>query len=251
MPTSMWNFNGKWEHLAGPDRAPWYFEPIPDPRVAGVAKPGSMAVINPYPQWMVFISNRTVHLPAILDFLDWSLEADPIRQQELNEGPLGINWFWTDTPLGEWDFRPEYAMIRNSEDPAVGAKLTPQLWMWGTYSNRWYPWFTNKVEGRLPVGFTKTRTFSQMIAGFGMTRTIHAYDNVTSAAGGLWERLAPALKAVRQEFEAKLLMAKDDAEFEKTWETYRIQLEQRVRWTDLKAEWNQAYRALIAQKGDY
>ncbi len=251
MPTSMWNLNAKWEHLARPEHPPWYFEPIPDPRVPGVRRSGAMGVINPYPQWMIFISNRTQHLDEILRFLDWSLTPDPIRQQELNEGPLGINWFWVDKPLGEWDFTPAYAQIRNSSDPQVGAKLTPQLWMWGTYSNRWYPWFTNRVEGRLPAGFTKTRTFSQLISSFGMMRTIHSYDNVTATAGGLWERYALTLKAVREEYEARLIMARDEAEFRRVWEEYRGQLESRAHWTDLKAEWNRTYRVMLGQKGEY
>lgn len=251
MPTSMWNFASFWEPLNGPTAAAWYFEPVKNPQVSGVEKPGALGLVNPFPGYAAYISNKTKHLDEILKFLDFCLEPDPTKQQVLNEGPEGLNWHWTGAPLGQWDFTPEYAKSRNSGDNATVAKLTPQLWYLTTYSNKWYPWWTVAMGANATKGQPKTKAFTQQIGTFGNVRQVHVYDTVTAKVGGLWEKYGPTLKAVRDEYEARLIMAKSDDAFETTWKAYRDALEKRAHWTELKAEWASSYAEQKAAKGDF
>ncbi len=79
-----------------------------------------------------------------LNFLNWVNEAEPIRQQEVNEGPKGILWDFTD---GErWSFDKEYVIERNSGDQARLDACTPQLYQFAAYSNKWYPWFEQDLK---------------------------------------------------------------------------------------------------------
>ena len=249
MPTSMWTFKWSWEPLDGPTAAAWYFEPLPNPKVAGVSAPGAIQLVNPYPAYSIYISKNTKHLEQILKFLDFCLAQEPTQQQVLNEGPEGINWKWTDKPLGEWDFVSDYGKLRNSGDNATVAKCTPQLWYLTTYSNKWYPWWTNAVDSNTHKGFAHTRQFTQVIGSFGNVRPVHTYDTVTAKVGGLWEKYGPTLKSIQDEYEAKLIMAKDDKAFEQVWSSYRTALEKRAHWTDLKAEWNTSYAEQAKIKG--
>lgn len=249
MPTSMWNFTWSWEPLDGPTAAAWYFEPVPNPKVTGVDKPGTLQIINPYPGYAIYVSKNTKHLDQILKFMDFCLAQDPIQQQVLNEGPEGINWHWTGEALGEWDFDSAYGKLRNSGDTATVAKLTPQLWYLTTFSNKWYPWWTNAVGENSHAGAAHTRQFTQIIGSFGNLRNVHTYDTITAESGGLWEKYGPTLKAVRDEFEAKLIMATSEDDFENVWNTYRTALEKRAHWSELKQEWNESYINQSAIKG--
>lgn len=251
MPTSMWNFTWSWEPLDGPTAAPWYFEPVKNPKAPNADRPGTLQIINPYPGTAVYVSKNTKHLEQILKFMDFCLKADPTQQQVLNEGPEGVNWHWTGAPLGEWDFNADYGKLRNSGDNATVAKLTPQLYYLTTYSSKWYPWWTNAVGPTSHKGSTHTRTYTELIGSFGNVRSVHNYDTVTAKAGGLWEKYGATLKSLQDEYEAKLIMASSDAAFDKVWASYRDALEKRAHWTDLKAEWNASYKEQSATKGNF
>ncbi len=244
--------NNSWAKLSGPTDPVWYFQPMKDPAVSGVSAPGAVQYVNPYPASAIFISKSTKNAEAVLRFLDWCQESDPIRQQEINEGPVGINWHWNGEPLGEWDFTPEYGAERNSGDQARVDRLTPQMWYLGTYSKKWYPWWTNAIGSDKPIGMSFSSKYTAEISNnFKIVRNMHSYDAVPAPVGGVIEKYMPTLNAVYIEYRARLIMAKSDAEFEATWGTFRDQLETRAHWSEMKEEWNTEYQKYLKEKTDF
>lgn len=243
---SFWNFDASlWEQLDGPTGPGWFYKPIPFPKIEGVSGPGATQIINPYPGHDTYISKNTKNLDAILKFYDYTLTPKPEQGMVVNEGPVGKYWDWADQPYGKWAFTDEnYKALRNSGDQAKKAQVTPELYMTSNYSNEWYAWWTNE---QLHAGGAKTGEFSQEIAKMGATRVAENYDRVKAKAGGVWEKYAPELATVYKEYRAKLLMAKDDAQFEKAWTEFASALEKRGHWSELKAEWNELYQAMSSK----
>lgn len=248
---SFWNVNPPiWETLDGPTEPGWFYEPIPFPKVEGVEQVGFNQVVNPYPQYDVYISKNTKNLEAILKFFDYTLQQKPEMQQIINEGPQGLYWDWMEQPLGKWKYIDEaYEAARNSGDVAQKATVTPELYMISSFSNEWYPWWNYGDQDK--AGAAKTAEFTSAIGQMGGVRSAHAYDMVTAKAGGLWEKYAPELENLRKEYRAKLIMAQDDAQFEKTWEAFREALEKRAHWSELKEEWQSSYEASVAANGEF
>ncbi len=244
--------NNSWAKLNDASSPVWYFKPIQNPAVSGVGAPGSFQYVNPYPASAIFISKDSKVTDSVLKFLDWCQEATPARQQEVNEGPVGVNWNWTGAPLGEWDFTKEYGTERNSGDQARVDKLTPQLWAISTYSKQWYPWWTNKIGDDQPVGMGfATKYTSEISNTHNIVRTMHSYDAVAAPTGGVIEKYLPTLNAIYIEYRARLIMAKSDAEFESTWNKFRDQLEKRAHWTDMMGEWNTEYEKYLKSNAEY
>ena len=65
-------------------------EPVKIPTAEGVTENGKVNYVNPYNNAMVFISKDCENLDAVLTYLDWCNRQDPITQQEVNEGPVGV-----------------------------------------------------------------------------------------------------------------------------------------------------------------
>ena len=68
-------------------------EPVKIPTAEGVTENGKVNYVNPYNNAMVFISKDCENLDAVLTYLDWCNRQDPITQQEVNEGPVGVYWY--------------------------------------------------------------------------------------------------------------------------------------------------------------
>ncbi|MBW5447167.1 hypothetical protein GE107_13985 [Cohnella sp. CFH 77786] len=239
---SFWNFNQYlWEQLDGPTSAGWFYKPIPYPQVDGVSKLGITQIVNPYPAYDTYISKNTKNLDAILKFFDWTLTPKPEQSMIVGEGPVGKYWSWVDQPLGKWKFiDPKYKELRNSGDPAKKAQAQTDLWPASTYSNKFTPWW-NYAEGD-HAGFAKTAEFTKQIGQMGTTRVAEKSDMVKAKAGGAWEKYLPELGNVYKEYRAKLMMAKDDAQFEQAWKDFNSALEIRAHWSELKQEWNKLYQ---------
>ncbi|MEF2964780.1 hypothetical protein V3851_02980 [Paenibacillus sp. M1] len=243
---AFWNIPASvWETLDGPTEAGWYYEVIPFPQVPGVEKLGINQVTNPNPGYDVYISKDTKNLEAILKFFDYTLQPNPEQQQVINEGPAGLYWDWIDQPLGKWKFTDEtYKASRNSGDTAQKAKVTPELYMTSSYSNEWYPWWNTEDAGK--AGAAKTIQFTEAIGKMGTIRVAEPYDLLETKPGGLWEKYSLELENIRKEYRAKLLMAKDDAQFEADWNAFQTALEKRGHWSEVKQEWFDSYREEIA-----
>lgn len=248
---SFWNIpTSVWETLDGPTEPGWYYDVIPFPKVAGVEQIGSNIVINPNPGFDVYVSKNTKNLEAILKFFDYTLQPKPEQQQVVNEGPAGLYWDWADQPLGKWRFIDEnYKKDRNSGDTAQKSKVTPELYMASSYSKEWYPWWN--VADVDKAGAAKTTQLTETIGKMGGVRTAHSYDLVPTKQGGLWEKYAPELENIRKEYRAKLLMAKNESEFESAWKSFRDALEKRAHWSELKQEWQESYQADIQAHGEF
>lgn len=241
---SFWNFDQNlWEPLDGPTGPGWFYKPIPYPKVDGVSQLGTTQVVNPYPTFDTYINKNTKNLDAILKFYDYTLTPNPEQGHIVNEGPVGKYWNWADQPYGKWKYtESDYRVLRNSGDPATKAKATPELWQTTNFSKKWYPWW-NVGEFEHP-GWAKTAEFTTAINKMGTTRVAENYDMVKAKVGGVWEKYMPELDNVRKEYRAKLLVAKNEAQFEKAWSDFNQALEQRAHWSQLKQEWNQLYQAM-------
>lgn len=248
---SFWNVDASvWETLDGPTEPGWYYEPIPHPKVEGVETVGSNQVVNPYPGYDVYINKNTKNLEAILTFFDYSLQPKAEQQQVINEGPAGLYWDWIDAPLGKWKYIDEqYSTARNSGDVAQKSTVTPELYMISSYNNDWYPWWNFGEADK--QGSFKTQQFTQAIGQMGGVRSAHTHDMVTAKPGGLWEKYAPELENLRKEYRAKLIMAKDEAQFEEAWQQFRDALEKRAHWSELKEEWHESYEVLVQTNGEF
>ncbi|KRE70165.1 hypothetical protein ASL11_15300 [Paenibacillus sp. Soil750] len=240
---SFWNIDTSiWEKLDGPTGPGWFYKPIPFPQVDGVKKLGVNQVINPYPQFDTYISKNTKNLDAILKFYNYALNQKPEFLHVINEGPVGKYWNWVDKPYGKWKFTdPQYDALRNSGDKVKLAQVTPQLAQITARSKAWYPWWTNVNEH---AGFEKTAQFSQQISKYGAVKIAENQDIVKANTGGVWEKYAPELNTVYKEYSAKLLMSKDDAQFEQAYSEFTSALEKRAHWSELKKEWNELYQAI-------
>lgn len=234
---SFWNINATaWETLDGPTEPGWFYEVIPFPKVTGVEQLGINQVTNPNPGYDVYISQKTKNLEAILKFLDYSLQPKAEQQQVMSEGPAGKYWDWVDQPLGKWKFTDEtYKTARNSGDAAQKSKVTPELYMTSSYSNKWYPWWNTADGGK--AGAAKTIQFTEAIGKMGTIRVAEPYDLIEVKQGGVWEKYSLELENIRKEYRAKLLMAADDAKFEAEWSGFQEALEKRGHWSEVKAEW--------------
>ncbi|MGX1830949.1 hypothetical protein ACWIE6_22090 [Paenibacillus taichungensis] len=227
-----------WEVLDGPTDPAWYYDVIPYPKVDGVSEIGANQIINPYPANDVFINKNTKNLDSILAFFDYTLQPKPEQQQVVNEGPPGVFWDWVDKPLGKWVYTDEnYKSLHDSGDQAKKASTTPELYAASSYSNDWYPWWNYGVTE--PKGRFKTIEFTEKIGKMGGTRVAENYDMVKAKPGGLWEKYLPELDNVRKEYKAKLIMAKDDSQFEQAWSDFQAALEKRAHWSELKQEWHE------------
>ena len=208
-----------------------------------MSKVGTTTVVNPYPGYDTYISKKSKNVDAILKFYDYTLTPLPEQGMVVNEGPVGMNWNWVDKPYGKWKFtNDDYRKLRNSGGPAQKAKATEELWQASTYSNKWYPWWTYAENDH--AGGAKTAEFSKAIGKMGGVRVAEDYDRVQAEPGGLWEKYSPELENVRKEYRAKLIMAKDDAQFEQTWTEFQSALEKRGHWSELRTEWNQTYQEM-------
>ncbi|GIP49788.1 sugar ABC transporter substrate-binding protein [Paenibacillus sp. J53TS2] len=231
-----------WEVLDGPTEPAWYYETIPYPQVEGVSQLGYNQIINPFPGNDVYISKKTKNLDAILKFFDYTLQPKPEQQQVVNEGPAGVFWDWVDGPLGKWEYTDaEYQTLHDSGDQAKKVSTTPELYMTSSYSNEWYPWWNYNLTE--PKGRLKTIDFTEKIGKMGTIRVAEPYDRVKAKAGGLWEKYLPELDAVKTEYKAKLIMAKDEAAFEEAWNEFQAALEKRAHWSELKTEWQEQLKA--------
>lgn len=221
------------------DSVTFEFQPYACPKVEDVER-GYTSYVDPNPRYMVFINNDTQKLNPALNFLNWVNEAEPIRQQEVNEGPKGILWDFTD---GErWSFDKEYVIERNSGDQARVDACTPQLYQFAAYSNKWYPWFEQDLKD-----VTKGQELIQENCKYignelQNHRSIQDIDRVKLNSESIVSENLESLNAVVKEYTAKMIMAKSDQEFENAYSTFLAQLDMRADWEAMKEEWLAAYQ---------
>jgi putative aldouronate transport system substrate-binding protein len=234
-----------WKVLKSKDDIPaiGYMYPYALPSVPGKTAQ-AVSFVNPYPTQEMFISKDTKHLNAVVNYIEWAHENVSYRQQEVSEGPVGILWNWTDNKHQMWTFTDDYAKYRNSADQDMSAQASPQLWETGSYSKDWYPWFNNYQAGQPEIARSSS-TFSKYIANnIKDYRLIRNEDTVQAPQDSVIADNLPTLNDVIDEYTAKMIMAKDDADFETQYADYMSALESRAKWTEMKANWETLYAAM-------
>ncbi len=242
--TDLWNsgLNETWKNYdSGDDSVTFYYEPVADPQVQGV-KSGYTSYTNPNPGYMVFINKDTKHLNAVLNFLDWCNDPSPYRGQEVNEGPEGVFWNFSNKDAGTWDFEASYKVERDSGDSALVAACTHQLYQFAGYSNKWYAWWNQDSSGNKAGGGLVSKWCKYISSDLDNTRTINAMDSVKVDTDSVIANNIESLNNVVDEYSAKMIMADSEEKFENVYQEFQKQLELRAHWSDMKEEWKQLYQ---------
>ncbi|QHQ63286.1 hypothetical protein Ana3638_22980 [Anaerocolumna sedimenticola] len=241
--TDLWEsgLNETWKNYdSGSDSVTFYYEPVADPEVQGVER-AYTSYVNPNPGYMVYINKDTKHLNAVLNFLEWANEPSPYRGQEVNEGPEGVLWDFTDKEAGTWDFEAGYKKERDSGDSARVAACTHQLWQFASYSNKWYAWWNQDTKGNKAGGGLVSKWCKYISSEVVNHRAINDMDSVRADVDSTIATNLEALNNVVDEYSAKLIMADSDSKFEEVYQEFQKQLDLRAHWSDMKAEWLSLY----------
>jgi putative aldouronate transport system substrate-binding protein len=239
---------GKWDYwkeMWGPEDGPerWYMFPFQSPKVTGKTKQ-AVTYINPYPSHYIFISKDTKRLNAAVNYLEWAQEPVYYRQHEADNGPLGSTWWFTGDDKMEWQFEPGYETERQSGDAARAARVSPQLYMTASYAKEWYPWFYMKADAVAAPGNLFNPQYCNYIGqNIVNHRVINDMDLVQAPPDSVIASNLPTLNQIRDEYTAKMIMAKNPAECEAVYQEFLRMLETRANWSGMKAEWERLYRA--------
>ncbi|MDR0637183.1 MAG: extracellular solute-binding protein [Treponema sp.] len=233
-----------WKDMNGPEDNPakWYMNPFQSPTVPNKPKQ-AINYINPYPSYDIFINKDTKHLNAVVNWLEWALEPIYYRQHEAENGPEGTTWWFTDAARRLWQFEPEFEKDRSSGDAVRSARVSPQIWQVATYAKDWYPWFTQAASNLAPGNFLTPEYCNYIGQNIVNHRTINNMDLVQAPLDGVIANNLPTLNQVRDEYTAKMIMAKTQAECEATYQEFLRMLETRANWSGMKAEWEKLYAA--------
>ncbi|MDR2135834.1 MAG: extracellular solute-binding protein [Treponema sp.] len=235
-----------WKEMKGPEDGParWYMYPFQSPKVAGKSKQ-AVIYINPFPSHYIFISNDTRRLNAVTHYLEWAQEPVYYRQHEADNGPVGTTWWFTDDAKMQWQFETGYEQERQSGDATRTARMSPQLYMVSPYAKNWYPWFNMKADAVVAPGNLLNVKYCNYIGQEIVNhRVINNMDMVQAPPDGVIAQNLPTLNQVRDEYTAKMIMAKTQAECETVYREFLRMLETRANWSGMKAEWERLYGAI-------
>ena len=241
--TDLWvsGLHETWKNFdSSADSVTYNYEPVASPKVEGVTA-GYTGYTNPNPGYMVFINKDTKNLNAALNFLEWANEPSPYRGHEVNEGPRGILWDITDEATGAWDFEKSYKVERDSGDSARVAACTHQLWQFASFSNQWYAWWNQDLNGNKAGAGLLTKWCKYISSDLNNSRSIEDIDSVKFDESGVIAENLASLDNVVNEYTAKLIMADSQSKFDDIYSNFQKQLELRAHWSDMKTEWNKLY----------
>jgi putative aldouronate transport system substrate-binding protein len=237
----LWDY---WKEMQGPQDNPakWYMYPFQSPRVPNKTKQ-AVSYVNPYPGVDLFINKDTRRLNAIMHYLEWAQEPVYYRQHEVENGPEGTTWWFTDSERRLWQFEPEYEKDRSSGDAVRQARVYPGIWDVTTYAKSWYPWFNQAASNLAPGNFLLPK-YCQLIGGEIVNhRTINNIDMVQAPLSGVIADNLPTLNQVRDEYTAKMIMAPNTAACEAAYREFLQMLQARANWSGMKAEWERLYNS--------
>jgi putative aldouronate transport system substrate-binding protein len=238
----LWDY---WKEMRGPEDNPakWYMYPFQSPTVPNKTKQ-AINYVNPYPEYDIFINKDTKHLNAAIRYLEWALEPVYYRQHEAENGPEGTTWWFTDAEKRLWQFEPEFEKDRSSGDQVRSARASPQIWEVSTYAKDWYPWFNQAASNLAPGNFLTPKYCQYIGEKIVNHRTISNMDMVQAPLDGVISDNLPTLNQVRDEYTAKMIMAKTPAECETVYREFLRMLEVRANWSGMKTEWERIYAAM-------
>ncbi|HHX12276.1 MAG TPA: hypothetical protein GX731_05600 [Clostridiales bacterium] len=242
--TDLWisGLNETWKSYdSGEDSVTFYYEPFANPKVEGVEK-AYTSYVNPNPGYMVYINKDTKKLNAVMNFLEWVNDPNPLRGHEMNEGPVGTNWYFVDEENGIWDFEAGYKTERDSGDSTRVAACTHQLWQFASYSNKWYAWWNQSIEGNKAGADLVSKWCKYVSSEIVNHRAITSADAVKVDVDGVVSENLASLNNVVDEYSAKMIMADSDDKFEKAYTDFQKQIELIAHWSGMKEEWYSLYQ---------
>ncbi|HYK73090.1 MAG TPA: hypothetical protein VEV44_08205 [Pseudoneobacillus sp.] len=222
------------------------FEAIPFPKVAGVDKIGAAEGSSPFP-WVGVYIMKGADMEASLKYIDWALGSDlmTVKFGPAGDGPK-YAWNWSDDKQ-TWSFNDEVVADLTSGDVNREQEYGAQPWF---LANTSVDDVTTNKSTWEKVSFKLNQKNGRFLRDLGVSRENHNYDSVPVLKGGVVEKYTPAINDIETEYRAKFLVAKNEKEFESTWEKYRKDLNDKGKWEEYKKEWKQEYEKW-SQKMDY
>ena len=242
---------GRWDYwlgMNGPEDGParWYMTPFQSPAVPGKTKQ-FVQMVNGYPGYDLFINANTRRLNAVMNYLEWAQEHIYYRRHEVENGPLGTTWDFTDAQKILWQFEPVFGADRWSGDSTRSQSVSPQVWNPISYGKSWYPW-DNVDPGNVAYDPPGNRIITQHMAYIGDVLVNHRVatpmDLVQPPPDSIMVDNLPTLNQVYDEYSARMIMARNTAECESLYQEFLRMLETRARWSQMKAEWERLYAAM-------
>lgn len=222
------------------------FEAIPFPLAEGVEKIGAAEGSSPFP-WVGAYIMKGADIEASLKYIDWALGSDLMT---VNFGPPGEGpkyaWNWAEDKKS-WAFNEEVVDDLTSGDGNRTQKYGAQPWF---LANTAIDDVTTNKSKWDKVDFQLNQKNGRFLRDQGIARSNHNYDNVPVKKGGVIEKYSPALQQVEDEYRAKFLVAKNEKEFESTWDKYRKDLDSKGKWDEYKKEWQEEFKKW-SEKMDY
>jgi putative aldouronate transport system substrate-binding protein len=197
--------------------------------------------VNPYPSHDIFINKDTKHLNAVINYLEWAQAPIYYRSHEAENGPEGTTWWFTDAEKRLWQFEPEFEKDRSSGDAVRSARVSPQIWQTATVPKIWYPWFNQAASNLAPGNFLNPEYCNYIGQTIVNHRVITDLDLVQAPLEGVILENLPTLNQLRDEYVAKMIMARSTAECEAMYKEFLQMLERRANWSGMKAEWEKVY----------
>jgi putative aldouronate transport system substrate-binding protein len=222
------------------------FEAIPFPKVPGVDKIAAAEGSSPFP-WVGAYIMKGADIEASLKYIDWCLGSDlmTVKYGPAGKGPK-YAWNWSDDKK-TWSYNSEVAADLTAGDANREQKYGAQPWFLGNTSIDDVT--TNKSTWD-KISFKLNQKNGRFLRDQGVSRDNHNYDSVPILKGGVIEKYTPAITDIENEYRAKFLVAKNDKEFESTWNNYQKDLESKGKWNEYKKEWQQEYEKW-SKKMDY
>ncbi len=214
---------------------------VPFPKVDGVSSLGVQGTYNPNGTSGIFVTKNSKNPDAIAKYADWSSEKGVQRGWEMVYGPRGLFWDW-DPEHGEPNYKltdPEFIEAQTKGDykkmNELGFSSIVNLSPFDLDLN----YFNKAAEPQLFWIFDMHKFYAKQnyIVKF------KDYYNVKVPPDGKWLKNIGTLNKVDTEYFTKLILAKNDADFNNIWKGYQTQIEQQGEWAAVKAEWNAAYQA--------
>jgi putative aldouronate transport system substrate-binding protein len=229
-----------WDNLAKPEDSPpkWYIYPFQSPQVPDKTKQ-AISFVNPYPSMDIFIKKDTMRLNAAVNYIEWAQEPVYYRMHEVENGPLGTTWNFVDEAKRIWRFEPEYNADRMSGDQVRFSRVYNPVNVFSR-NKTWYPWYNRQTDTR-----AFHSVFTQHIASnIKNHRVISNMDLVQAPTDGVIMANLPTLNQVRDEYTAKMIMAKTQTDCETMYREFLRMLETRAKWSAMKAEWEKLYATI-------
>lgn len=232
IPDEAWGFWGT--VTAGPGPVTELIK-LPFPKAPGVTKLGISGTYNPLGTTGAFVTTNSKQPDAVAKFADWASETGVSRGMDISIGPYGEFWDW-DPEAG----KPYYVVI----DPEL--KDAREKGDYKKFNELGFASVLNLAPFDLDLNYYDKAAETNLFWIFDMHRfnaaqkyivRFQPYYNVKMPPDGVWLKNTGTLSKVDTEYFAKLILAKNESDYNTIWDQYQTQLEKQGSWSEAKAEW--------------